>query len=216
MTPIARIVVSFFALAFLAGCSNMPPPPDWQMNAKDHLEHAVNAYLSGNDRVAVNEFERARIEVARTGRPDLLARIELVRCACLVASLDLSPCTGFEALRRDAAPAEQAYADYLAGRLQPQDVALLSALHRAIAGGALELPEGGDPLARLIAASVMLQAGQSNPELVTQAVDSASAQGWRRPLLAWLKVQHKLATQDGVTSEAERIRRRIDLVLNKP
>lgn len=213
-------ITLLFTLVVLAGCSS-PPVPDWQMNAKGSLERSTEAYLSGNDRLAAREFEHARAEVARTARPDLLARTELMRCAPRVASLDLTPCTGFEALRADAAPAERAYADYLAGRASPQDAALLPASHRAVAAGALAgsavaLPEGADPLARLLAAAVLLQAGRASPAIVAQAVDTASAQGWRRPLLAWLGVQVKLAEQGGAASEAERIRRRIELVQGKP
>jgi hypothetical protein len=180
------------------------------------LERAVDAYLSGNERVASSEFARARTEVTRTARPDLLARAELIRCAGHVASLDLSPCVGFEALRRDAAPAELAYADYLAGRAQPKDAVLLPTAHKSVASGATALPDGVDALSRLVASAVMLQTGKASPELVAQAVDAASAQGWRRPLLAWLKVQLKLAEQGGAASEVERIGRRIALVQGKP
>ncbi len=202
-------------VALLTGCSSTPVP-DWQMNAKGGLELFAEAYLSGNERVAAREFERARTEVARTGRADLLARTELMRCAPRVASLELEPCTGFEALRVDASAPERAYADYLAGRLPPQDAALLPPAHRGVVTGANALPEGAEPLARLVAAAVLLQTGKASPMVVAQAVDAASAQGWRRPLLAWLGVQLKLAEQGGATAEADRIRRRIELVQGKP
>jgi hypothetical protein len=216
MKSIALSTTFILVTLGLSGCSNAPPTPNWQMNAKNHLEQAVDAYLSGNDRVASSEFERARAEVARTGRPNLLARVELVRCASHIASLDVSPCTGFETLRRDADPAEQVYADYLAGRAQSKDAALLPGVHRDVAGGAVVLPEGGDALSRLVASAVVLQTGKASPALVAQAVQAASAQGWRRPLLAWLGVQLKLAEQGGATSEADRIRRSIELVQGRP
>ena len=206
--------------ALLVACSNTPPPPDWQMNAKGSLERSLEGYLTGNKRVEALEFERARAEVARTGRPDLVARAELMRCASRVASLVLEPCAGFEALRADAAAPERAYADYLSGRLRPQDVALLPPQHRAVAsrvsGGGGTLPDIADPLARLVAAGVLLQAGQASPAVVAQAVETASAQGWRRPLLAWLGVQARLAEQGGDADEAARIRRRIQLVQGSP
>ena len=122
MNQAFRYVLALVTTALVAACSSAPPAPDWQVNAKGSLERAVDAYLSGKDRVADSEFARARAEVARTGRPDLLARTELIRCASQVASLVLEPCAGFEALRSDAAPPERAYADYLAGRVSPQDV----------------------------------------------------------------------------------------------
>jgi hypothetical protein len=46
---------------------------------------------------------------------------------------------------------------------------------------------------------------------LTQAVETASSQGWRRPLLAWLGVQALRAEQAGDTDEAKRLRRRMDV-----
>jgi len=69
-----------------------------------------------------------------------------------------------------------------------------------------------DPLARLIAAGVLLRQGRASPAVVAQAVDTASQQGWRRPLLAWLGVQQRLAQQAGRPEDAARLRRRMDLV----
>ncbi|WP_137893874.1 hypothetical protein [Ramlibacter sp. 2FC] len=196
----------------LAACAGGPPPPDWHMSAHAALERAVAAYLEGNNRVAEREFERGRAELARTGRIDLVARAELMRCAARVASLVLEPCTGFEALRVDAGPDERAYADYLAGRaLTAQELARLPAPQRAVAAGGAALPQA-EPLARLVAAGVLLQAGRASPEVRGQAVETASTQGWRRPLLAWLGVQLRLAEQGGDAAEAERLRRRMALV----
>jgi hypothetical protein len=48
------------------------------------------------------------------------------------------------------------------------------------------------------------------------AVDTASAQGWRRPLLAWLGAQARRAELAGASEEAERLRRRMALVRGEP
>ena len=159
---IARSVLAAALVgAFLAGCASNPPEPEWEMNAHGSAQKALDAYLSGNARVEKLEWERARAEVARTGRPDLLARLELLRCAAQVASLVVEPCTAFEALRQDAAAPERAYADYLAGKpLAAPDVALLPAAQRAVAApgsGGAALAAIEDPLSRLVAAGVLLQ-----------------------------------------------------------
>lgn len=214
--PRHRLVPAALAALLLAACASTPAPPDWQMNAQGALARGLEAYLSGEDRVAAREFERGRAEVARTGRADLLARAELMRCAGRVASLMFEPCAGFETLRAGAAAPERAYADYLAGRSQPQDVAWLPPQHRAVAAGAASLPDAADPLARLVAAGVLMQAGRASPAVVAQAVDTASAQGWRRPLLAWLGLQARLAEQGGDAAEAARLRRRMALVQGRP
>ncbi|MES2974344.1 MAG: hypothetical protein V4757_12095 [Pseudomonadota bacterium] len=203
-------------VALLAACSSKPPVPDWQMNAQSSMERSVAAYLSGNARVDALEFERARSEIARTGRPDLLARAELLRCAGRLASLVVEPCAGFEALRQDAAPPERAYADYLAGKLQAADVALLPETQRAAAaagaGGDAALVQIKDPLSRLVAAGVLFRTGRASPATMAAAVETASAQGWRRPLLAWLLVQAQRAEQAGAVEEAAKVRRRIEVV----
>ena len=106
----------------------------WQMNAKGSADRAAEAWLSGDTRAEAAEFARARTEVSRTARPDLLARVELLRCAARAAALDFEPCTGFDALASDAAPAEQAYARYLKGDAQVADAPLLPAAHRGLVG----------------------------------------------------------------------------------
>ncbi|MDP3841359.1 MAG: hypothetical protein Q8Q81_02020 [Oxalobacteraceae bacterium] len=212
-------ITSVAAAMLLCACASGPAVPDWQMNAKSAIERATSAYLSGNDRVEAQEFARARSETASTGRIALVARAELIRCASRVASLVLEDCSGFDRLRQDAAAPERAYANYLAGIAQPQDIALLPAQHR----GAIQAsnPDAavaaiGDPLSRLVAAGVLFRSGRATPAVLTLAVDTASAQGWRRPLLAWLGVQAMRAEQAGDTTEALRLRRRIDLVQTKP
>ena len=204
------------AVVVLAGCAGGPPPPDWQSNARSAIDAAVASYLVGDARGEALHFARARAEVVRTGRADWVARVELMRCAARVASVVFEPCEGFEALRADAAPAERAYADYLAGRMPaPAQRELLPAAQRAVAGGSATLATVQaieDPLSRLIAIGVLFQGVQASPALLDEAVDTASAQGWRRPLLAWLQVQSLRAEQAGDAEAAQRLRRRMALV----
>ncbi len=198
----------------LTACAGHPPA-DWQVNAKDGLNDAVEAYLAGNDRLAARQFLRGKSEVARTGRLSLAARVELLHCAVRVASLDFDDCPAYQALARDAAPAEQAYARYLAGLAQPADWPLLPPAARATSASAApetELLAVEDPLAQLLAAAVLLRRGEGNDRIIATAVDGAAAQGWRRPLLAWLHVQQQRALARGAADEVTQVQRRIELV----
>ena len=56
---------------------------------------------------------------------------------------------------------------------------------------------------------MLLRAGQASPPVVAAALDVASSQGWRRPLLAWLGLQVVRAEAAGDIEEAARLRRRI-------
>lgn len=202
------IVVAFALVA----CGSKPTVPDWQMNSHGALQRFEQAWLAGQTRAADAEFARARSELAATADATLVARAELTRCAVQVASLVFEPCAGFEALRADVAPAERAYADYLQGlRVAPES---LPSQHRAVAGGTADAKAVAaidDPLSRLVAAGVLLRSDRGSPELMQLASDTASRQGWRRPLLAWLGAQLRLAEQQGAQDEAARLRRRIAL-----
>jgi len=179
-------------LLLLAGCASGPPPADWQLNARGALAQYERHYFVGASALAEREFASARREIARTGRLDLVARAELLRCAVRAASLEFDDCPAFEALRGEASAQDVAYAEYLAGRGK----------HAATDA----------PLSRLVAAAVQLRSGTATPQAISAAVDAASAQGWRRPLLAWLAVQEKRAEAAGDVAAAQRIRKRIELV----
>ena len=162
------------------------------MNAAQALASFQRLYFSGSTQPAEAEFRNARSELARTGRADLIARVELVRCAVRTAALEFDDCPGFEALRYGARPEELAYANYLLGK------------------GSYKASD--EPLSRLVAAAVQMKTGGITPTNIAAAVEVASAQGWRRPLLAWLGVQEKRASDAGDSETAARIRRRIELI----
>jgi hypothetical protein len=212
-----RLHLLALLVAALAGCASAPPTPDWQINAHDASERAVDAYLTGHSRVETLEFNKAQAEVARTGNPATIARIALLRCATRVASLVQEDCTAFDAIAPDATPAERAYAAYLAGRLTQTDNALLPPQHQSVLrGGATALQAISDPLSRLVAAGVLFKTGCADATTMELASDTASAQGWSRPLLAWLQVRLVHAERAGDTEEAARLKRRIALVLQLP
>lgn len=179
-------------LGFLAACAGGPEIADWQANAAQAMQAYQHQYLLGDTAGAERAFLEARGNLARTGREDLVARAELVRCATRVASLEFDDCPGFEALRGGAGAGDAAYLDYLAGKTSR--------------------PPSEDPLSRLVFFGVQLRAGKLAPAQIGQAIDVASAQGWRRPLLAWLGVQLKRAQDAGDSETAARVQRRIKLV----
>lgn len=206
-------------MLLLSACSNAPKIPDWQLEAKGAMDRSVAAYLEGNTRIEAAELTRARTQISSTGRADAMAGAELLQCAARVASLVFEPCAGFEVLRMDATEHQRAYADYLRGQITPDKIAFLPASQQAAAGRGADdgkpLQVIDEPLSLLVAAGVLLETGKANPSTIAQAVDAASSQGWRRPLLAWLGVQAQRATQAGHTAEAERLYRRIKRVQNE-
>lgn len=202
----------------LLGCAGTPPPPDWKMNAVSLLEHYQARWLEGDSAAAQRALEQARAEVARTGRLDLLARLELAACGTRVAALDFAACQAYQPLAAEASAADQAYASFINGAwaglegslLPPHYAALVAAREDAEANR--RVGEIKDPLARLIAAGLLLQQGRATPDTLTQAVATASERGWRRPLLTWLEVQLRRAQAAADQTAIQHLQRRIDLV----
>lgn len=201
----------------LSACSSGPRAPDWQLQAQGAAERYTWAYLAGS-RAADAEWQRTRAAVAATAQPQRVARAELLRCALQVASLDWQPsCAGFDVFKQAALPADAAYADYLQGRWSAAALAHLSSpQRRVVEQGAKALPALDEPLSRLLGAAVLLRSGRVPPAeqdaLVALAVEVASAQGWRRPLLAWLGLQLQRAQAQGRTDQVELIRQRLALL----
>lgn len=239
MKKLPTLAIALAATLGLGACGNNPATPDWQVNAYGSLASFTAAYLGGNTPVADIEFARARNDVTATARPDLVARVDLVRCAAHVASLELDDCAAparststptstpaspIAIPYEDMAAPERAYADYLGARWQSLDApraAFLPEAHRPVlaarddASRVAALTAMREPLARLVGAGVLFRQGLLPPGGVALAVNTASEQGWRRPLLAWLGVQLKLADAAGDAQARAQVQRRIDLA-SKP
>ncbi|QNP48471.1 hypothetical protein [Diaphorobacter aerolatus] len=197
----------------LAACADKPPTPDWKVNAHGSVQRASDAYLSGKSRVADQEWRTARSEVSRTGSVEQLALVELNRCAAQVASAQLQECSAFESLRADASVAEQAYADYLAGRpLAAAQIALLPEAQRKAASDVGAIKAIADPLSQLVAAGAALKAGRATPETLVTATETASAQGWSHALLGWLSLRAERARALGDVDLATALQRRMALI----
>lgn len=210
-----------FAAGLSSGCASGPAPKDWESNAQIALQTASTAYLMGNIRVEEQDFTRALRELRATGRVDLVAMAELTRCATRAASLVFDDCPAYLRLAADASTEGRAYADYLAGRWQGLNFGELPKHHAAVVfnpSSAAALSQTKDPLSVLVAASMLLKFGNLTPssldEVSQLAVQTASNQAWRRPLLAWLGVQIKSAVAKGDAAQVASLKRRVDLILN--
>lgn len=238
-TAAIRMALPLLAGMLLLACGHKPPTPAWQINSHAALQAAENAWLAGRTPEAQHEWNKAREQVSFTGDPARLARLELRRCAVQVASLDWQDCTGFEVLRLVAGQVEQAYADYLYAPSATLQTPLLPAAQQGVArvleaDAPAAFPQAvaavakvEEPLSRLLAAAVALRrygAAENMPEnangpamqtLLQTAIDTASAQGWRRPLLAWLALQAQYAQRSGNEALLVESQMRIRLIENR-
>lgn len=205
------------AAALAGACAALPQPPAWQSEAYEALEAYRTHYFAGDGRRAERDYAAARTAVASTGRLDLAARVEVVRCALGTAALDFDKCAGLDATLADAGAEERAYGAFLTGRWEGIDARALPAPYRGVAAAGpgeaqeRELQRIEDPLSRLVAAGSLFRQARISAAGIASAVDAASGEGFRRPLLAWLKVQEKLAESSGDAAALALIRKRIAL-----
>lgn len=214
-----KVLLTFAALILLTACgSGGPPPPDWKTDSADLIERYKKYALLGDNTLAERYFQQAVIATGGAGRVADTARLWLVRCATRRAMLIDDACTEYADLARiEPDAADQAYYQFITLRWDVVDVARLPTQHRALvtapAGKRNEvLAQISDPLARLLDASLLVMRQESDAATLVLATETASSQGWRQPLLTYLKLQEKQAASQGNAADLDRLRQRIRLV----
>lgn len=212
----------FFALAglfLLAACgSGGPPPPDWKTDSADLIERYKKHALLGENTLAERYFQQAITTTGGAGRVADTARLWLVRCATRRAMLIDDACLEFAELAKiEPNAADLAYYRFVTLRWDELDAALLPSHHRDL----VRTPAGkrqdtlnriSDPLARLLDASLLVMRKEADPHTLELATETASSQGWRQPLLTYLKLLEKRAIDQGDAAEQARLAKRIQLV----
>ena len=207
------------ALVLLASCgTGGPPRPDWKTDSADLIERYKKHALLGENTLAERYFQQAVAATGGAGRVADTARLWLVRCATRRAMLIDDGCTEYAELARiEPAAADFAYYRFVTLRWNDVDASQLPDQHRdllraAPAARTATLNRIADPLARLLDASLLVMRGESTRSTLEIATETASAQGWRQPLLTYLKLLQKLAVEHGDTAEQARLAKRIELV----
>lgn len=206
-------------LILLSACgSGGPPPPDWRTDSADLIERYKKHALLGENTLADRYFQQAITATGGAGRVADTARLWLVRCATRRAMLIDDGCNEYADLAKiEANAADHAYYQFVTLRWDALDIALLPDQHRDLVRSPADkrqetLSRVSDPLARLLDASLLVMRKESGPSTLKLATETASAQGWRQPLLTYLKLQEKQAAASGNTDEATRLAKRIQLV----
>jgi predicted small lipoprotein YifL len=214
-----KTLVALLALILLAACgSGGPPPPDWKTDSADLIERYKKHALLGDNTLAERYFQQAISATGGAGRVADTARLWLVRCATRRAMLIDDRCAEYAELARiEPIPTDYAYYQFLILDWDAMDVSQLPSQHRDLVRASAErrqetLKRIDDPLARLLDASLLVMRRESDPSTLALATETASSQGWRRPLLTYLKLQEAQAIAQGDAAVQARLVQRIRLV----
>jgi hypothetical protein len=209
-----------FCLLF-AGCAQ--PIPAWIDAGHQQIETFKRDFLTGAQPLVTElHFKKGVEEIKKAGDLDRLGRAWLTRMALQAAALE--PMEEGEYLRIEAAgpvAVNRNFNLFLKGELAAVDVTLLPEQYREIppalrGGNANEAVKKvtliEDPLSRLIAAAVALRSHPQNESLLSAAVETASRNGWKRVLLAWLTRQAEYYDSAGDAARSALILQRIELM----
>ncbi|MCG6533156.1 MAG: hypothetical protein L7F78_00400 [Syntrophales bacterium LBB04] len=181
----------------LTGCGASKPIPDWLSISYSQLESYKKSYLSGKEQIAAIQFKGALSEIKKSGDLEILARAHLTRMALQTALLEDMESDEF--LKIDAlSPSVQNrnFYAFLKGEMAQVEEKLLPPQYQGISknvkqpAGAAQLQELGkieDPLSQLIAIGILVRLHQENEAILQRAIDTASAQGWKKALLVYLE-----------------------------
>lgn len=213
------LVILSLCVLFLQACGGGPRVPDWRKDSINLIEKYKKAELKGEVQRAERYFEQALEAAGSAGKIGETAQLHLIRCATRQASLDFEPCTGYlDHAKFGVNPEDEAYYRFLTNRQDKPDASKLPAQYRDFATNSdpvkmlASLQSISDPLSRLIAASLVTARKQADDAILNLAAETASEQGWRKPLLVYLKLLENRATLNSNAQEIERLRTRIRMV----
>ena len=214
------VLIGFFLL-IICGCS-AKTAPEWKAASFYHLEEYKKLFLDGKDQLAAIHFQRAIDELKSSGNLSLLMTVYLTRSALQVSVLDVPDNREYLETAK-AAPDEDSHQYYLLlegkfaqlkiNRLPAPYQGLAAALEKRDEGDVLEEINGiKDDLSRLIAIGLAVRHQVENEAILTNAVDLASANGWRKPLLVYLDRLKSFYLKSNEPDKAEQIRLKIELL----
>lgn len=213
-------------LLLLTACgSGGPPVPDWKSDSVDFIGRYKKHALLGENTLAERYFQQALRATGGAGRVSETGRLWLVHCATRRASLLDDDCSEYADLAKvETSTEDRAYYQLVTLNWSGLDAARLPAQYAALVKSEparinAQIAAIEDPLSRLLAASLVTLRGQADHATLVLAMETASAQGWRQPLLTYLKLLEKSAAERGATSEQQTYAVRTRLIedaLRKP
>ena len=217
-----KLFCLLFPVLLLAGCGAKPAPV-WIAAGHKQLDTFKQDFLTGREPTITEfHFRKAVEEIKKGGDADLLGKVWLTRMALQVAVREeLEEGEYLKTEAAEAVPVNRNFYRFLKGDAVTVDVSLLPEPYRPFwmafrsgdaAKAAVTIAAIEDPLPRLIAAGLAVGHRLENDAILQIAIETASQNGWKRALLAWLERLKSFHEAAGDTEKASAIRSRIDMM----
>jgi len=191
-----KIACAIALSLLLLGCGSSKPVPDWTNASFNDLDNYKKNYLSGKSGIAEEYFNRAVDEIKGSGNLDILAKAYLTKYAVHVAVLE--PFCGNEYLMiEEVEPVgeNRNFYDFLGGTFERVDERLLPKQYadffrtfrdRNDDDFVKGISDMDNPLSRLIAVGLLVKKNTYDEKILKLAIDTASQNGWKKALLAYM------------------------------
>jgi hypothetical protein len=206
-----KIVILLIIVISFSGCGGSKKTPGWVDNSYNQLENYKENYLSGKDRIAELQFNKAVDEIKKSGNLEILGRAYLTKYAVHVAVLEVFDEKEYLSIESlEAIPQNRTFYNFLKGSFDKVDESLLPKQYNEVLkvfrkgtfeDAAHEISKMEDPLPKLIAAGLLIQKNIRNEAVLKIAIDTAAQNGWKKALLAYLE---KLALFYETKKESEK------------
>lgn len=215
------IIYTLIILIFMGGCGGKTAP-EWTRASFNHLESYKKNYLRGNEHLAELSFRKAIEEIKTSGDIRIMEKTYLTKYAVQIASLETFD--DREYIRLAGIQQRLKYLNYyyfLKGLFTEVDfrelpVQYVRVFKASLDGNQREIDQEvsaiDDPLSRLVAAGLMVQKDQNSEFILSAAIQTASAQGWKKPLLAYLKKLQLYYNAKGDIKKSSSIQHHIELI----
>jgi hypothetical protein len=209
-------------LLLLVGCASKPAPV-WIAAGHKQLETFKQDFLTGREpRITEIHFRNAVEEIKKGGDTDRLGKVWLTRMAAQTAVLTEIDAGDYPKIETaEAVPANRNFFRFLNGNAAAVDISLLPEPYRPFwvafcngdtAKAAAAITAIDDPFSRLIASGLAVRHGLETEVILLTAVETASQNGWKRALLAWLERLTSFHEAAGDAEKASAIRSRIEMM----
>lgn len=209
-------ILLLIAISILSSCSSQPAPA-WQQDGNTTMTNFINSYMEGNDRFALNYYSKLVESLSLTADPDIMVIAPITKCAMNIALLKESSCPDIEPFSGTLKKKENLkYLNLVSGAKSD-----LPSKYRDLAKGTspcstevtnLKIKKLDTPLSKIIGVSLAFHSGCYDEKTIMMAIDSASAEGWKRTALTYLDILLRYYEEKGLDEKAEAARKRIDLI----
>jgi len=217
-----KSVILLILIMSLLGCGGSKKIPEWIDNSYNQLENYKKNYLSGKDRIAELQFNKAIDEIKKSGNLEILGRAYLTKYAVHIAVLetfDEREYLTIEAL--EPVLQNRMFYNFLKGSFDKVDESLLPRQYKGVLkvfrtgkfeDAADEISKMEDPLSKLITAGLLIQKNIYDEGVLKIAIDTAAQNGWKKALLAYLEKLVLFYETKKESEKASNITQRIQLL----